>query len=619
MGRRWPLRTRFVLVATACLLPLLGVVLFVLDQSLDNGRDQLLDAQQAAAEVVAQYLAATLEDNRRVLDELATTDGVRRLDAAATEDLLSQFWRARPSLYGLFLVDADGFVIAHAGMDPSQLQVPLSSLPAVERALMVKDLGVSNPLAAPESEEDVIAIVVPVLAEDKAEGQPVGAVGALLSVGRLEDTVLPFARGDTVIAVVAEGETIVAQAAADLEEADLTGRLAEPVAYAVAGTVGTHAYHDETGAERLAAYAPVPGADWAALVIHPSPTTYGPNRMLLERGLAALAVAVVVTLVLAVGLGEWIARPVRLLTGQATALARGDFGHRLPPAGGGEVGALTTAFQEMADRLAAQVHDLEAAREEGAAQAEQLRELLRRTVRLQEDERRRIAGEIHDAVAPLITGALYQARALRLADGNGADLRHQVADGLDAVADLLTRAMEELHGVVFALRPPDLDDLGVVAAIERHVGQVQRAGLNCRLEVVGPPPTLTPEVRLAVYRIVQEALHNALRHAAADEAVVRLETVDGLLRVTIRDNGAGFDPEHARRPTALGLLSMRERAAAIGATFAVTSRPGDGTTVVIERRMEPEGAEAAKGVDGVEALPALAAPVPPQPVEVGQA
>jgi signal transduction histidine kinase len=116
---------------------------------------------------------------------------------------------------------------------------------------------------------------------------------------------------------------------------------------------------------------------------------------------------------------------------------------------------------------------------------------------------------------------------------------------------------------------------------------VQRSGLNVRIDATEDPPALTPEVRLAIYRIVQEALHNALRHAAADEAVVSIETASDLLRVTISDNGAGFNPEIATRPTALGLLSMRERAAAIGATLAIRSRPGDGTIVMIERQLEP--------------------------------
>jgi signal transduction histidine kinase len=116
-------------------------------------------------------------------------------------------------------------------------------------------------------------------------------------------------------------------------------------------------------------------------------------------------------------------------------------------------------------------------------------------------------------------------------------------------------------------------------------------------------------VRLAIYRIVQEALHNALRHAAADEAVVCFEVIDDTLRVAIRDNGAGFNPQHTARPTALGLLSMRERAAAIGATFAVMSRPGDGTTVTVERPIDPELATVPElaPVDDLRELPAHAA------------
>jgi signal transduction histidine kinase len=148
---------------------------------------------------------------------------------------------------------------------------------------------------------------------------------------------------------------------------------------------------------------------------------------------------------------------------------------------------------------------------------------------------------------------------------------------------LLERAGGELHDVIFELRPPDLDDLGVVAAIEAYAQTIQRTGLSCRLEMAGEPPSLTPEVRLGIYRIVQESLHNVLRHAGADEAVVRLDTSDDLLRVTIRDNGAGFDPSLAVRPTSLGLLSMRERAESIGATFTIVSKPGGGTAIVIER------------------------------------
>jgi two-component system, NarL family, sensor kinase len=215
-----------------------------------------------------------------------------------------------------------------------------------------------------------------------------------------------------------------------------------------------------------------------------------------------------------------------------------------------------------------------------------MRELNRRTIRLQEDERRRIAGDIHDAVAPLITGAMFQARAMQLETQETKPSGIE-RDELGTISDLLGKSMEELHNVIFALRPPDLDDLGVVAAIERYMAGVERAGLECELDVTGENPELTPEVRLAIYRIVQEALHNALRHASADKAVVHIENTGETLRVTIRDNGAGFNPDGTARTGSLGLLSMRERAAGINATFSIASRPGDGTTITIERPFEP--------------------------------
>lgn len=604
MTRRWSLRTRFVATALACLLPLLGVVLYVLNQSLQHSRDQLVDAEIAVGDVVARGLTGTLEDNQDVLEALAATDEVRSLDPAQSNQILAQYLRARPSLYGLFVVDAAGASVAIAGVGPDPVRSDLQ--PALERTIRLGEPGVSGRLTVPEGEaSEVIAITVPVRARDEdagvpatgADGQPVvggngqavGAVGALLSVERLESTFFPFARGETSIAVVTQGQ-VIASRPADPEGDSLSARLAEPIALAVAGDAGQFSYQDSDGAERLAIYAPVefPGANWAVLVSNPSPTTYGPNRSLLQNGLIALAGAVVATLLLSLLLGEVTARPLRRLTTQAVALAQGDFTQRIEPAGGGEIRSLSAAFRTMEDRLATQLQDLEAARAERETQAVELRELHRRTVRLQEDERRRIAAEIHDAVSPLITGALYQARALQMANGSAdATVREE---GLGAVGDLLERATKELHGVIFDLRPPDLDDLGVVAAIERYVQGVQRTGLSCRLEVVGDPPQLSPEVRVGIYRIVQEALHNVVRHASADEAVVRLEALDRpdspgerLLRVSICDNGTGFDPERAVRPTSLGLLSMRERAAAIGASFRVVAQQGGGTAVVIER------------------------------------
>lgn len=590
MTARWSLRTRFVAFVAACLLPFLGVVLVVLNQNLNHNKGQVADAEGAVAAVVSQVLNTTLQDNEAVLTNLAADDAVRTMRPSAANDLLGIYKRARPSLTGLFLVNQSGQVVAFTRPDPNPLHNDLA--PALGQVMDTGDPGVSKLLSAPVKDVsnkdkdvanvDVIAILVPVSASDQSTGQPIGVLGAFISVDRLKSLVLPFAQGDTAIAIVSKDQVIANQTATGLVDNTLTTRFAPQIAAALDGTTGTVTYQDQSGAQRLAVYAPIPspGVNWAVLVTSPSPAAYSAGEVLFERGLAALGITVVVILGLAVLMGELTARPVRQLTDHAAALAQGDFSQRLDSIErGGEIGALGMAFQEMARRLAEQVRDLEAARAERGLQAEQLRDLNRRTVRLQEDERRRIASEIHDAVTPLITGALYQARALQLGHGRGTD---QTA-GLNAVGDLLERATTELHGVIFDLRPPDLDDIGVVAAIERYVEQVQRTGLNCRLEVIGDQKPLTSAVRLGIYRIVQEALHNVIRHAGADEAIVQLESAEELLRVTIRDNGVGFDPERAGGPTSLGLLSMRERASAIGASFTISSTPGGGTALVIER------------------------------------
>ncbi|MDQ3410638.1 MAG: hypothetical protein M3509_00820, partial [Chloroflexota bacterium] len=133
---RWSLRVRFLLIAGACLLPLLGVTIYVLSQSLEHSRAQLLNAEVATAEVVAQVLRATLDDNGRMLIELANTERIRQLDATRSRAVLDEFKRARPSVYALFLLDAERDLIDFAGLNPSILTNTSSFIAAIDQAML---------------------------------------------------------------------------------------------------------------------------------------------------------------------------------------------------------------------------------------------------------------------------------------------------------------------------------------------------------------------------------------------------------------------------------------------------------------------------------------------------
>lgn len=609
MTRRLSLRARFLLFAVACLLPLLVVVVFFLDRGIERNTQQLVSAEGSLAQVINRQLRMQFKDNSDTFSNLAHQPEIVELRPSAANTTLGQYQTALPGISGIFLIDAQYNLIAQSGQLPGPV---LSQNTALFQQVMSSGTAIVTGRLRADDKNDVVLMIFPVMPVTDQEaqnassttgattntaaegtgtaasgqsikpGQVVGAIGAMINTDRLAGTILPFAKGDTDIALVTTNQVIVASPKIIGNPNRFLQRLNGQITLSLAGDTDTTTYTDSAGVRRLAYFMPLDfdGANWSIFVTNPTPRSYA--QSLVVQSIVALALAAIVILAMAVFFGELTARPLRLLTAQAAAIRRGQFHHSIESSGASEIRDLADAFAGMALQIEGQMQGMEETRQEREHQAKEMRELLRGTLRLQEDERRRIASEIHDAVSPLITGALYQARSIQL--GGQTQTPEDQADTLASVNQLLEQASKEIHDVIFDLRPPDLDDIGVVAAIRAYIKTIERTGIAARFEVVGDSPTLTPEVRLGVYRIVQEALHNVVRHARADEVIVELESRPELLRVTIRDNGAGFDPETAVRPASLGLLSMRERAAAIGATFTIVTRPGGGTAIVIERQ-----------------------------------
>jgi signal transduction histidine kinase len=194
-------------------------------------------------------------------------------------------------------------------------------------------------------------------------------------------------------------------------------------------------------------------------------------------------------------------------------------------------------------------------------------------------ERARIARELHDAVAQKLFSLRLTAEAadtLLPGDPDGA------ARQLATVKQLARDSADELRAIVVGLRPTDLAGDGLDVALRKQVDLLDRVHA-ATVAFEGPPlPQLDPPVEQAVYRVVQEALHNALRHADPRRVTVRARRADGRLVVEVADDGAGFDPGQAGAGRRLGLASMRERARAVGGRLTVRSAPGQGTTVGLE-------------------------------------
>ncbi|GAA5074653.1 signal transduction histidine kinase [Thermocatellispora tengchongensis] len=198
------------------------------------------------------------------------------------------------------------------------------------------------------------------------------------------------------------------------------------------------------------------------------------------------------------------------------------------------------------------------------------------------EERTRMARELHDAV----TQKLFSLRlAAQTAGALLTSAPERAAAELDRVQRLAGEALAELRAVIVELRPAELDRHGLAETLRKHVRLLDRihpVSVVFEGSVRDLPENLEPEVEVAVLRVAQEALHNALRHSGCSTVSVRLERGDGgRLALEVRDDGTGFD---AAVPPArgLGLASMRDRAEAVGGRVEVASRPGEGTTVRME-------------------------------------
>lgn len=233
---------------------------------------------------------------------------------------------------------------------------------------------------------------------------------------------------------------------------------------------------------------------------------------------------------------------------------------------------LSEALEQKVANRTAQLQD---ARDEIEHKALELQALLRRLVGVQEEERRRIAYDLHDSVAQSILASTYELQALR---------RRVVDPEFDQrliqCQRMLDTTLREMKQIIYALRPTVLDELGLIPALENYLSSLPASiSLATDISVSGTPFALGPDVDLAVYRIVQEACQNAVRHAGAQKLDLILDFAPSRLEVSIRDDGCGFALDATEQ--GLGLVGIRERANAVGGEVSIDSRPGQGTNIII--------------------------------------
>ncbi|HRJ58795.1 MAG TPA: HAMP domain-containing protein [Anaerolineales bacterium] len=285
-------------------------------------------------------------------------------------------------------------------------------------------------------------------------------------------------------------------------------------------------------------------------------------------------------ILVAVSLTWILTRPIISLAQATQAVAKGDFSPRVLRWANDEIGDLAEAFNSMTEELA-RTDELRKEREVLR------RQLLEKVIATQEDERRRIARELHDSTSQNLTSLIV---GLRVMETNCAQCA-SISKATD-LRDVASKTLDEVHDLSMRLRPRVLDDLGLSAALERLVSEWQtryKIPVDVAIQL---GERLPGEVETAIYRIVQETLTNIARHAQAKSASILVERHGDMVRAIVEDDGIGFDINANHGERHLGLLGMRERAEFLHGALTIESSHENGTSVFIEIPLHNEQMEA---------------------------
>ena len=524
------------------------------------------ERNERAIRAAAAALEEQLQQRAAAVESLA-------LHAAAVEPAmaLADVAAFRADFRALALFDARGRLLA--ADDPAWWQALQAAQPALSATLI-----------AGAAEPDPAARFLPLLA-DPVTGQRLAAVIARGSTALAVGLFDPAQPARAVIGrVVLPGDHAAAYlAAADgtlLFQAGDLGEHNEPdvhpgVAEALRGEIGT-SYRPVAGEEHIVSYTPVLPVGWALVLEEAWREMGGP----LLRGTELVPFVLLPALAVALA-GLWfgarqIVRPLQQLAANTTALGRGEFDAITRPVGG------IAEIRLLQGQLATMAHRLQMAQQG-------LRDYLGALTAGQEEERRRLARELHDDTLQSLI-ALHQ--RIQLAQQTAADAT--TAARLAEMATMSNEMMAELRRLARDLRPSYLDDLGLAPALELLARDATATlGLPVRFGLEGGARRLSPAAELAFYRIAQEGLRNIGRHARAGAASVTLAFEAAATTLTVADDGVGFDA--AQRPAELaagghfGLLGAAERAEAVGARLTIDSAPGRGTrlTCVLMEALSP--------------------------------
>lgn len=568
--RRWSIRARLVALIIGVSLPLLVVLTWLFIQQVQREALDARDLARRIADSIASDLSDQTQRSRELLAGIAARPAVRSAATLGCDPLFSatDFF---PQHLALQLYDGAGKVVCSASTSLSRPPVIRPAESWAASYLASTQQLPRDPVLLPVEGEWVSVIF-------KAVNDGTRRTGTLAMFQRV-DFNLDAAPAGTVVTILDRNTRVIARSK-DPQKWINRQVNAQIVRIAVDRGQGTIEAEGLDGQRRQYGFTTVNGTEWYLYAGISSRLAMAGVWSLVLRGAMVGLVLIAGIVFLALLLSRSIERPLEQLVESVQRVGDEGYGGQVAVSGPTEITKLAESFNRMVIRRGEAQAQLEISRF-------QLEALSKRLLQTQEEERSRIAREIHDELGQLLTALNMDVRGLISSAGPLTEVQLTM---VDRIILALEETLSSVQRISSELRPAILDDFGLLAAVESYVRTFEeRTGIECELSLPQSLPAIGAEAETAIYRIVQESMTNIARHSDATRAEVRVRERGDALYVNVRDDGRGASPEDIRSSASIGLVGMRERAHRVGATIEVEGIAGQGTIVSLRLPLAQNG------------------------------
>lgn len=583
--------------------------------SIDDSIRQSIAERSELAGMLANYTDRLLQSNLTRLYDISVSGAIdlNDRDWRPEAEALKRAYQYSIFTDGIFLVDLQGNVVYTYPFGQMEKR-NLMEIPYVRDVIERKKAVISNIYTEQRTGKKVIYVLVPLKGRD---GRVIGAVGGQINPTNyiLTNIIRSIpADTETVIELVDSYGVVIASnnPVRVFTCSDRNRVLGNLIASKKKAVIKCHRCHEKAGERRnvdfrrttdMLAFAPLSEAPWGVTVREPQKKVFAPSSGLKEKFLILGVISTGTAFLLALGMSKSIVNPIKSLIAATKSIAEGNLGEPVKTVSGDEIGTLSEGFEIMRQRLresneAIQGYNAElemrVVRRTNELQQSRMRlsVLLHRIITAQEEERKRIARELHDETSQSIA-ALGMSIEVAAISFKGKELS---SEHIAELSGRVTQLLEGINRIIRDLRPPVLDDLGLESAVRWLLeNNLAEKGIRYELNfsddfhnlITDSETVLNEKTVLMFFRIIQETIINIYKHSHASSVKVDMSYEDRRVGVRIEDNGVGFDVQQVLKDaetgaSGYGILGLRERVSLLEGELNVVSGPGKGTVIEIE-------------------------------------